>query len=50
MSENKVIKSAELVLDKHVDFIENYGKKHEKYVIFFHLEFTCLLFGAFITS
>lgn len=23
----------ELILDKHVDFIVNYGKTHEKYVI-----------------
>ena len=34
MDENILIKSGtELALDKHIDFIVNYGKTHDKYVI-----------------
>ena len=34
MSENISKPNNELVLQKHVDFIVNYGKTHEKYVNF----------------
>ena len=34
MDENILTKSGtELALDKHIDFIVNYGKTHDKYVI-----------------
>ena len=41
MNENKSVKSMELVLDKHIYFIENYGKKHEKYVNNILNEYLC---------
>jgi hypothetical protein len=48
MDENILIKSrTELVLDKHVDFIVNYGKTHDKYVIsFFEKDGLDLLFPS----
>ncbi len=34
MEENKSAKT-ELLIEKHIDFIVNYGKTHEKYVHIF---------------